>query len=133
MLGNRSLPLMIAYVRMNLSNVIPTSAASGYSALSKQADAQAMVSEKVFLDKIEELEAKLAAAVMQIAAGGRSQFPARKRLWPMAAPRAYWYFHGTCAHLGSQCTTMLADRVRFSNRMINSKSPTDVPGGSTKV
>ena len=131
-LGNRSLPRMITYVRMNLSNVIPTSAASGYSALANNSAAQSMVFEKVFVDKIAELEAKLAAAVTQIAAGGRTQVSASKRYWPQALPMAYCYFHGTCAHLGSQCTTMLADKVRFSNRMINSKSPTDVPGGSTK-
>ena len=134
-LGNRSLPLMIAYVRSNLSNVIPTSAASGYSALAKSLEHQSKASEvfeKVFIDKIADLEAKLAAAVTQISAGGRNRNSSWRRR-PTSAPRVYCYFHGTCGHLGTDCTIMLADPARFSNRMLKSKSAMEVPGGSTKV
>ena len=67
-LGNRSLPLMIAYVRMNLSNVVPTAATSGYSASTKNSEYQAMVNEiyeKLFSDKMADIEAKFAASLEQ--------------------------------------------------------------------
>ena len=71
-LGTRSLPLMMAYVRVNLSNITATSAASGYSAMAQKKFEQSCV------DKIADLELKLAAAVSQISAGGRA---------PVAPPR----------------------------------------------
>ena len=124
-LANRSLPLMIAYVRTHLSNVIPTSAASGYSASAKSLDRQvvAEVFDKIFSDKIAEIEARFAAAAHQTPQVGSVRHP---------LPKAYCYVHGTCAHPGSECRTMLADRSKFSNRMLKAKTPTEVPGGSTK-
>ena len=124
-LANRSLPQMIAYVRTHLSNVIPTSAASGYSGSAKNMDRQVIseVFDKIFSDKIAEIEARLAAAASQTPLFGT----VRQQL-----PKAYCYVHGTCAHPAVECQTMLADRAKYSNRMLKAKTSTEVHGGSTK-
>ena len=128
-LGTRSLPLMIAYVRSNLSNVVSTSAASGYSAMTKNPDAF----EKVFADRMAQMEATFAAAVTQLSSTGRPKAAPGKRNWSPQQPKSYCYFHGFGGHSGTECSIMLADRSHFSNRMLNAKTPTDFPGGSTKV
>ena len=129
-LGTRSLPLMIAYVRVHLSNITPTSAASGYSAMAQKNF------EKACTDKIADLEWKLAAAVAQISSGGRStSAPSRLTVkQPLIRPgmKQYCYFHGHFDHTGKVCRIMLKNRGQFTQAMLNATSPTDVPGGSTR-
>ena len=133
-LGLRSLPLMIAYVRTNLSNITPTSAASGYSAMAQKQF------EKACTDKILDLENRLAAAVSQISSGSKAPWtapssprPKNKQPFVRPATRQYCYFHGFCDHLGKSCRVLLKNHGQFSPAQINSTSPTDVVGGSTKV
>ena len=133
-LGERSLPLMIAYVRTNLSNISATSSASGYSAMAQSKF------EKACGDKISELEHKLAAAVSQISSGGRSHQPqAAAPRPPNKSPyippgkRGYCYLHGSRDHAGKHCKIMLQNRIMFTSAMLNASSPSDVPGGSTRV
>ena len=129
-LATRSLPLMIAYVRVNLSNITPTSASSGYSAMALKQF------EKSCSDKISDLEFKLAAAVAQISAGGRaSTAPSRlavRQPFVRTGARQYCYFHGNFDHTGKVCKIMLKNRGQFTQDMLNATSPTDVPGGSTR-
>ena len=142
-LGNRSLAHMIAYVRINLSNVTSTSAASGYSALAKKLESQTMASkqfEQACADKIAELEFKLAAAVLQSTPGGRSHRNAQppthqpnRQTHARPAHRPYCYFHGYFDHQGKVCRIMAKNRGQYSPAMINATSPTDVPGGSTRA
>ena len=116
LLVNRTLPLMIAYVRTNLSNVIPTSAASGYSALVSKPDPHLLANqlfERYFSDKLAELDARFLAAA--------SQKPVN---------REYCYVHGYCNHPGSVCRVMLKNRPnRYSDKMRKAKTHTEVPGG----
>ena len=130
-LGTRSLPLMIAYVRVNLSNITATSAASGYSAMAQKKFEQSCS------DKIADLELKLAAAVSQISAGGRAPLTSarpfnNKRPFVQSGPRQYCYYHGSFGHTGKMCKVMLNNRAQFSQAMINAMTPTDVAGGSTR-
>ena len=132
-LGLRSLPQMIAYVRTNLSNITPTSAASGYSAMAQKQF------EKACTDKILDLENKLAAAVSQISAGGKAPWtapssprPNNKQSFVRPANRQYCFYHGYFDHPGKSCRVMLKNRGQFSPAMLSATSPTDVPGGSTR-
>ena len=130
-LGTRSLPLMIDYVRVNLSNISATSAASGYSAMAQKKF------EQTCMDKIAELEFKLAAAVLQVPPVGKAPAsapvrPSTKRPFIRPGLRQYCYFHGSFDHTGKVCKVMLANRGQYSQAMLNATSPTDVPGGSTR-
>ena len=133
-LGTRSLPLMIAYVRTNLSNITPTSGASGYSAMAQSKFEQACS------DKIADLELKLAAAVSRFPAGGRAQQPqsasprpSNKSPYVPPGRKDYCYIHGFKGHAGKTCTLMLQNKIMFTHAMLNASSPSDVPGGSTRV
>ena len=133
-LGTRSLPLMIAYVRTNLSNITPTSAASGYSAMAQKQF------EKTCSDKISDLETRLAAAVAQISSGGKPHWTAptaprtNNKLPPVrSGQRQYCYFHGFFDHPGKACRIMLKNRGLYTPAMLSAATPTDVPGGSTRA
>ena len=133
-LGTRSLPLMIAFVRTNLSNVTPTSGASGYSAMAQ------LKFEQACSDKIADLEVKLAAAVSRFPAGGRAQQPhsasprpPNKSPYVPPGKKDYCYIHGFKGHAGKSCTLMLQNKIMFTHAMLNATSPSDVPGGSTRV
>ena len=125
-LAARTLPQMIAAVRISLSNIPPTSTKSGYSAL-----AATSFSTPELLQKLADLEAKFSAVMQQKPptlppSGKMGKAPPRKLI------PGYCYLHGHCYHPGSQCRTMLADRTRYTNAMRKAKTPTDVAGGSTK-
>ena len=128
-LAMRSLPLMIAAVRTHLSNVHPMTNPNSYSALAQQKDMEAKVAQ-LEARFAAEIDTRVAAAIQRTGAAV-APFSQATNLRPIFV-KAYCYVHGTCNHSGKVCKVMLADRSKYSNAKLNAKTPTDVPGGSTK-
>ena len=128
-LATRSLPLMIAAVRTHLSNVNPMATPNSYSALAQQQAIDAKVAQ-IEARFAAEIDTRVAAAIQRTAAGMTTQVQSSNPRPTFV--KAYCYVHGTCNHAGKVCKVMLADRSKFSNAKLNAKTPTEVPGGSTK-
>ena len=122
-LANRTLAAMIAHTTAQLVNIPVAAAGYANAATATTIDPAFVAAVAAALAAPQGQQHPAGNAARRQASGGAA--PAQSR------PRMYCYHHGYLGHKGSKCKHMLADRIKFTQAMLDADFPGRVPGGHT--